>query len=196
MTKIVIEECVYNIHPIYDLYAADENGNIIHIIKKVPTKGVKKHNGYMHCGVRKHAQPSYTTYHVHRFVYECFNGIIPNGKEIDHINDVRHDNRLCNLQLLTPSENGKKAAKNRDYTFTTNNRKNRKCVKATNIETGEVTYYYSLYATQQHLGINYGIVKMVSEGHYGRKSGVSKKDGQSYTFQYIEQLNLSLESSY
>ena len=59
MSKIEINQCVYNVHPVYDLYASDENGNIIHIIKKVPTKGVKNiYNGYMHCGVRKHAQPS------------------------------------------------------------------------------------------------------------------------------------------
>ena len=34
MSKIIINECVYNVHPVYDLYASDENGNIIHIIKK------------------------------------------------------------------------------------------------------------------------------------------------------------------
>ena len=75
-----------------------------------------------------------------RFVWECFNGLIPEGKVIDHINDVRHDNRLCNLQLMMHQENSKKAAKNIDYTFAANNHKNRKCVKATNTATEEVTY--------------------------------------------------------
>ena len=187
MSKIEINQCVYNVHPVYDLYASDENGNIIHIIKKVPTKGVKKHNGYMHCGVRKHAQPSYTTYNVHRFVWECFNGVIPEGKVIDHINDDKEDNRLSNLQLMTPKENCKKAAKDRDYTFVANNHENRKCIKAINKNTNEVSYYYSMYAVNQHLGINAGIVKMVCEGINNCKSGVSKKDGHSYTFIYIKQ---------
>ena len=102
MTTITIDNCVYNVHPVYDLYASDENGNIIHIINKVPTKGAKNHNGYMHCGVRKHAQPSYKTYQVHQFLWECFNGVIPEGKVIDHINNNREDNCLCNLQLVTP----------------------------------------------------------------------------------------------
>ena len=84
-------------------------------------------------------------YKAHRFIWECFNGIIPDGKEIDHINNKRDDNRLCNLQLLTPKENSKKAASNRDYTL---NAKNRKCVKATNNKTKEVSYYYSMYAAQ------------------------------------------------
>ena len=29
MTKIMIEECVYIVHPIYDLYASSKDGNII-----------------------------------------------------------------------------------------------------------------------------------------------------------------------
>ena len=45
-------------------------------------------------------------------------------------------------------------------------------------------------AVQQHIGINAGIVKMVCESINGYKSGVSKKDGNSYTFQYIKQDDL------
>ena len=190
MTTITINECVYKVHPIYDLYAADSDGNVINIIKKVPRKGNKSNRGYMKCRVRKHAQPSYTTYYVHRFIYECFNSVIPDGKEIDHINNIRDDNRLFNLQLPTPSENNKKAAKDRDYTFVAKNNENRKCVKATNKNTNEVSYYYSMYSIQQHLGINAGIVKRVSEGHHNCKSGVSKKDGCSYTFEYIKEEDL------
>ena len=42
-------------------------------------------------------------------VWGCFHGIIPNGLEIDHILPVRHDNRLTNLQLLTPKQNMQKS---------------------------------------------------------------------------------------
>lgn len=41
----------------------------------------------------------------HRIVWETFVGEIPDGYEIDHINCVRNDNRLCNLRLLTRAEN-------------------------------------------------------------------------------------------
>ena len=30
MSNIEIENCVYKVHPVYNLYASDENGNIIH----------------------------------------------------------------------------------------------------------------------------------------------------------------------
>ena len=190
MTTITINECVYSIHPIYDLYAASKDGNIINIIKKVPHKGFRKRNGYMMFGVRKHAQSGFKSYQVHRFIWECFNGIIPDDKVIDHINNDKEDNRLYNLRLVTHQQNCKKSAKDRDYTFAANNCKNRRCVKATNKNTNEVTYFYSLYAVNQHIGINAGIVKMVCEGLNNCKSGVSKKDGNSYTFQYIKRDDL------
>jgi len=50
---------------------------------------------------------------VHKLVMEAFVSYCPVGKEIDHINEVRDDNRLSNLQYLTYSGNALKAAKNR-----------------------------------------------------------------------------------
>ena len=189
MSKIKIDNYVYFVHPVYDLYASDENGNIIHILKKVPFKGSKTDKGYLNLSVRKYGSKQ-KSYRSHRFTWECFNGEIPNGKEIDHINNNKEDNRLCNLQLLTPKQNCKKSAKERDYSFVANNHKNRKCVKATNKKTNEVTYFKSMSAVQQHLGINTGIVKMVCEGLNYCKSGLSKKDGHYYTFEYDKQDDL------
>lgn len=41
----------------------------------------------------------------HRIVWETFNGQIPDGLEIDHLNTIRTDNRLENLRVCTKSEN-------------------------------------------------------------------------------------------
>ena len=190
MTTITINECVYKIHPIYNLYAGSEDGKIINIIKRETHKGNKSNNGYLRLNVRKHGQSGQKKYQVHRFIYGCFNNIIPEGKVIDHINNDKEDNRLCNLQIMTPQENCKKSAKDRDYTFVAKNHQNKKCLKAINKNTNEVTYYNSMYAIQQHLGINAGIVKMVCEGLNNCKSGKSKKDGHSYTFEYIKEYDL------
>ena len=164
MSNIEIKNCIFKVHPVYDLYAADEAGNVVNIVKKDCIGHKNKNNGYMMCIVRKHAQKGQKTYCVHRFTWECFNGLISDGKVIDHINNIRDDNRLCNLQLVTSSENNKKSSRNRDYTFVKDNHRNKKYVKATNSSTNEVSYYNSLYAVQQHLQINAGIVKMVCEG--------------------------------
>jgi len=190
--KIEIEKCVYFVRPIYDLYAGSKDGNAIHITKRVLNKGNKTHRGYLNVCVRKHGQPRVKGYQVHRFVWECFNCIIPEGKVIDHINNNKEDNRLCNLQLVTHQQNYKKSAKERDYLFVAKNHKNKKCVKAINKTTTEVTCFKSMYAVHQHLGINVGIVKMACEGLNNCKSGMSKKDGCYYTFEYIKDDDLPI----
>ena len=46
---------------------------------------------------------------VHRIIWISVNGIIPDGYVIDHINNDKMDNRITNLQLLTPADNSSKA---------------------------------------------------------------------------------------
>lgn len=42
---------------------------------------------------------------AHRMVWECVNGSIPDGMEVNHINGIRDDNRISNLEIVTRSEN-------------------------------------------------------------------------------------------
>ena len=190
MTNIEINNCIYKVHPVFNLNASDKNGNIIHLVRQVPNPGQKHKSGYLVCMVRKHGQNGQKHYFVHRFAYECFNGLIPDGKVIDHVNNIKDDNRLCNLQLMSQQENCKKSAKRRDYTFVAKNHQNKKCVKATNIDTNEVSYYNSMYAIFQHLGINAGIVKMVCEGLNCCKTGISKLDKCHYKFEYVNEQDM------
>lgn len=108
MTTITIADCIYKVHPIYNLYGASEDGYIINIIKQIPHRGNKNHTGYYKCHVRIHGQSGFETYYVHRFIYECYRGMIPEGMVVDHVNENKEDNHLCNLQLLTPQQNSKK----------------------------------------------------------------------------------------
>lgn len=100
---------------------------------------------------RKSGKNGQKGYYVHRFVQECCHGSIPESKIIDHINSVRDDNR--NLQLITQNRIVKKSAEERDYSFA----KTKKNVTVVNCSSKETTYYDSMYAEQQHLGINAGI---------------------------------------
>ena len=42
---------------------------------------------------------------VHRLVWEAFNGVIPKGMWVNHKNGDKRDNRLENLDVVTPSQN-------------------------------------------------------------------------------------------
>jgi hypothetical protein len=62
----------------------------------------------------------------HRMVYEKFINVIPNGMEVDHINNIRDDNRIENLQLLTHQKNSSKKSIRSD------NKTNYPCVQFCN----------------------------------------------------------------
>lgn len=61
------------------------------------------HNGYLRVGLS--IDKKQKGYFVHRLVYEAFNGPIPEGFQVNHINEVKTDNRPENLNLMTPKEN-------------------------------------------------------------------------------------------
>ena len=58
----------------------------------------KSSHGYIIVGINNRR------YYVHRLIYMYFNGST-NGKQIDHINRIRDDNRIENLRLVTHQEN-------------------------------------------------------------------------------------------
>ena len=41
---------------------------------------------------------------AHRLVFMCYNGDIPEGLQINHRDGVKHNNRVENLELMTPSQ--------------------------------------------------------------------------------------------
>lgn len=53
---------------------------------------------------------------AHRVIWEMHNGEVPEGMEIDHINGVKHDNRIENLRCVDRWVNCKNAAMRKDNT--------------------------------------------------------------------------------
>lgn len=88
------------------------------ILKEKILKPQKSTPGYLH--TRLFINGSYKTFPVHQLVAMAFLGYIKNGSHdivVDHINDIKTDNRLINLQLLTNRQNSSKSRKNKPGHF-------------------------------------------------------------------------------
>ena len=67
--------------------------------------------GYLQGRMRRDGEQ--TTQTIHKMVYETFIGEIPEGLEIDHIDNDKTNNKLSNLRLLTHSQNMERVDNNR-----------------------------------------------------------------------------------
>ena len=172
------------IHPIYNKYAANDEGEIIHVKLGKPRKGNQDQHGYFKISIFL-AKNKIKTYYSHRFVFECFYGLIEKNKQINHINFIRNDNRIKNLEVVSPSENNKKSTINKNYTFLKDIRKKPKSVLATNLITKKETNFESLYSAGKMLRINPGQIKRICDGRKYCKTANSKINGQKYSFSYI-----------
>ncbi len=79
---------------------ASEDGFIVTSKTQVPHHGSQR-GPWGYYGVTSGNHSVYD----HKLVYELFSGPVPDGMQIDHINTDPHDNRLCNLRVVTPAEN-------------------------------------------------------------------------------------------
>lgn len=123
---------------------------------------------------------------LHRLIWSEAhkNEEIKKGEDIDHINAIRSDNKLSNLQKITHQKNLKKSAKERDYSFTKNNHKNKHYVLEKCLKTGIKKLYGSLNQVHKHRNeINSGSVKFCCEKRFNKV--VSKKTGKTYEYKYI-----------
>ena len=168
---------IFGLILVYDNWEANRLGVVRHVKHKKDIGNLEK-SGYIRMlvsdkGKRKH-------YLKHRFIYECFHGLITNTKlVVDHMNNIKTDNRLNNLQLISHSQNqikeNKKGKNNPPIS-----------VRATNIDTGESSDYYSINDCSRKLDINHASIRRVLNGII--KATTSKLDKNKYIFEKIENL--------
>ena len=65
-------------------------------------------DGYFDFGTGSHSKETYQHHTVHGVVALCYLGEKPDGYQVDHINNIRTDNRLENLQYISLIDNDRK----------------------------------------------------------------------------------------
>lgn len=86
----------------YEVY---ENGQIWSYSHKKFLKPQTDTKGYQQVALSDN-EGKIKRYYLHRIVYEAVTGEpIPEGMQINHINEVKTDNRFENLNLMSPKEN-------------------------------------------------------------------------------------------
>lgn len=78
--------------------SATRNSHVGQILKPTP-------DGWGYPKFNLHSDGRYHSRRLHRLVVEAFRGPIIAGMQVNHINGDKADNRLENLEAVTPSEN-------------------------------------------------------------------------------------------
>ena len=168
--RVIIDGVKYYKHPVFNNYAARKNGDILSLKNKKIIK-MGKSSGYLNFTIYNEKLEKRINYLQHRFVYEVFRGPIPRRFEIDHINEIKTDNRLKNLQLLTHKQNAEKS--------------NNKAIISINIKDGKERRFISIKKAAKELDINSTYISNICCKRKSYKTATSKKDNQKYTFRYL-----------
>ena len=120
-------------------------------------------NGYYRVALWKNSIQK--RYLVHRLVWIAFNGHIPEGYEINHLNEVKSNNRLENLNLVTHKENINWGKRNKRCAEVLKNRKDQsKSVLQYDLQDNFVKEYASTHQVEREKGFSQSYIAKCCKG--------------------------------
>jgi hypothetical protein len=167
-------------HPIHNAYEFNECGKYRLRGTDLWFDGKKGNNKYVFCSIRSDEAKKQTTVLLHRIMWETFQGLIPEGYEIDHIDGVKENNDLKNLQCITIAENRKK----RDHSFLCDVRNAKKNnpeqkIKSINLLNDEINVFKNKSRCATYFGCSPALIYYVCE-----KLNYARTFGGHTTFEY------------
>jgi len=100
---------------IYGKYYCTEDGKVFNSKTKNEVVGYTKDDLYLYITV--HFKMNRMDIRKHRMIYEYFNGAIPEGYVINHLDGNKQNNNITNLQMTTVKENARHAGESGFLSF-------------------------------------------------------------------------------
>ena len=139
-----------------------KNGSLVTVKERI-LKPLITRNGYYQ--VWLHKQSTRKNYYIHRLVFEAFNGSIPENMQVNHINEIKIDNRLENLNLMTPKENSNWGTRNERCAEELKNRKDQsKSVLQFDLQENLVKEYPSIKQVEREKGFDHSYIVKCCKG--------------------------------
>lgn len=151
------------------LYQASNMGRIKSLkrpyrVKEKILKPAIIRNGYYIVSLCKNLKVKH--YMVHRLVWEAFNGQIPENMQVNHLNEIKTDNRLENLNLMTAKENLNWGTRNERMAKKHINGKKSKPVLQFDLNGNFIKEYPSAYQVERDNGFNHSYISACCNGKY------------------------------
>ena len=164
----------------YDNYDVYEDGRIWSYSHKKWLKPMTRKDGYQQVGLYDN-EGERKWYKLHRVVWESVTGEpIPEGLDVNHINEIKTDNRFCNLNLMTRKENINWGSGIERRAKAILNGKNSKSVGA--FKNGELVMTFPSIREADRNGFNKGCVSACCRNFFNREGNNVYK---GYSWKYL-----------
>ena len=87
------------IHAVYDQYASSRCGKVVNLDSEAILLGTRDITNKLSCSVKSKIIKNRKSMQLHKFIYECYNGLLPNGMIVSHIDGDFLNNKINNLEL-------------------------------------------------------------------------------------------------
>lgn len=86
-----------------NIYQVSNLGNVKSLVSNKQKFKSNHSQGYLRVSLWKNNKGK--DHYIHRLVVQSFIGTIPKDKQVNHIDGNKHNNRIDNLEIVTPKEN-------------------------------------------------------------------------------------------
>lgn len=172
------------------LYEINTEGIVRKISNHYYPKYCKDKDGYLSCSLNT-GNNTKKKYHVHRLVAMTFIDNPENKPEVNHINSIRDDNRVENLEWCTRQENELHAYRDGRHAELREKAKEnllkyavpaiKTPVRQLSLDNEEVAVYESLTEAERQTGINHRNISLVCSG--------KRQTAGGYKWEKVKMLN-------